>query len=157
MSRFTSIKRLAIAGLAAAGVAAACRGAMPGEAPPLAPRPDIGPSSDPVPGAPDPIDPPDPGTPGPKFPTEDAGPAPILPTPPGPISFASADPMQGRDAGPDARPRDAAVDAVVDAAIDAPAPDAAPDAAVPDARDSGVGLPPVPDAVLGPDALTPLR
>jgi hypothetical protein len=177
MSRLTSLKRLAFAALATAGIVAACRAAQPGEAPPLAPRPEIGPptSPAPVPGAPDPL--PDPGTPGPNAPTEDAG---VAPTPPvsqiEPPVYQSYEtpitPLQARDAGAagpdaggggrDAAPRlDAAIpDAPRDAAIDAPPPDApAPrrDAAVPDARDSGVGLPPVPDATLPPDAVRPMH
>lgn len=177
MSRLTSFKRLAFAALATAGVVAACRAAQPGEAPPLAPRPEIGPptSPAPVPGAPDPL--PVPGTPGPNTPREDAGVAPPPPisqiepavyqsyeTPINPLQAhdagaAGPDAGGGRDAGPrldaampDGPQRDAAIDA---APADAPPPRR--DAAVPDARDGGVGLPPVPDASLPPDAVRPMH
>lgn len=175
MSRLTSLKRLALAALASAGVIAACRAAQPGEAPPLAPRPEIGgPTS---PGAPDPLDRPGPTGPTPK---QDAGAAPVTPTNPGPVSqidppiYQSTEiPLQARDAGvsPDRRPgRDGGrLDAAVpdaapppDAPIDAATPDAGTpprDAGVPDARDGGVGFPPNPDASmppsLPPDAVRP--
>lgn len=178
MSRLSSLKCLALAALATAGVVAACRAAQPGEAPPLAPRPEIGePTSPaPVPGARDPLGPQDPGTPGQSAPTEDTG---GPPTRNGPISQIDPpvyratetpiSPLQARDAGasPDAgggRERDAErLDAsrLDDAApLDAPALDAAPaprDAGVPDARDGGVGLPPNPDASLPPDAVRPMH
>lgn len=182
MSRLTSLKRLAIAALATAGVVAACRAAQPGEAPPLAPRPELGEPtrSNPVPGAPDPLDPPDPGTPGPSVPTEDGGAAPMTPNNPGPVSqidppiyrsteipltpkqapvdAGGPDAGRGSDAGrpdamapPDAGPRP-------DAPIDAGPVDASPrDARVPDARDGGVGFPPNPDASLPPDAVRPMQ
>lgn len=173
MSRLTSLKRLAFAALATAGVVAACRAAQPGEAPPLAPRPEIGPptSPAPVPGAPDPL--PSPGTPGP---AEDAGAAPTTRNTPvsqlAPPVYQAYEtpitPLQMRDAGPDASTgpdaarRDAAIpDAPPprDAPSDAPVADAPArrDAAVPDARDGGVGLPPVPDASFAPDAMSPMR
>lgn len=59
MSRLRAIQRLAIAAsvIAAAGVGA-CRLLQQGEVPPLAPRPTpTTPTSNPVPGAPSPIDP----------------------------------------------------------------------------------------------------
>ena len=170
MSRLISLKRLAYAAVATAGVVAACRAAQPGEAPPLAPRPEIGaPTSPaPVPGAPDPLAP-DPGTPGPNAPTENDGGSPVTT---GPVSqidppvYRSHEtpisPLQARDAGaPDASGgRRNRVDAATpDARPDAPAPDAAPsarDAGIPDARDSGVSLPPNPDASLPPDAVRPM-
>lgn len=184
MSRLTSLKRLAIAALATAGVVAACRAAQPGEAPPLAPRPEIGEPtrSNPVPGAPDPLDPPDPGTPGPTAPTHDGGAAPVTLINPGPVSqidppiyrsneipltpqqtpvdAGGPDAVRDRDAGrsdamapPDAGPRP-------DAPTDAAPVDAGPgprDARVPDARDGGVGFPPNPDASLLPDAVRPMQ
>ena len=170
MSRLTSLNRLVFASVAAGGLVLACRAASPGEAPPLAPRPDLGQPANQVPGAPDPMDPPDPGMPGPSTPSEDAGPGPIPPTPTGtPISMrsefgSSAEVMQAptRDAGvdaakPDAAPSDAAPRdaAPVDATAVAPR-----DGRVPDARDSGLtGLPPVSDAQMPVpgDAARPLR
>jgi len=173
MSRLIALKRLALASLAAGGLVLACRAATPGEAPPLAPRPDLGQPANPVPGAPDPIDPPDPGTPGPSIPSEDAGPGPIPPVSMGtPLSMhseirASAEVMQTptpRDAGATtdaARPDASSIDAAARDAAPIDASTVAPrDGRVPDARDSGVtGLPPVPDAQMPVpgDAARPLR
>ncbi len=174
MSRLTAIKRLLIASFAASGLVIACRAATPGEAPPLAPRPEIGQPTNSVPRPPDPLDPPDPGTPEPSAPREDAGPGPISPFPTGPVTTrvelkSSVSTMQApRDGGVDAaRPDAPGTDAAtgVDAApVDATRVDAAPvaprDGRVPDAGDSGVtGLPPVSDATIPipGDAARPLR
>jgi len=62
MSRLQTLKRLALAGLAAGAIVVACRSAQPGESPPLGPRPEPSPVSDPVPGAPEPLDPIAPGS-----------------------------------------------------------------------------------------------
>jgi hypothetical protein len=131
MSRFVSLQRLTLASLATIGIIAACRAAQPGEAPPLAPRPDpIQPSANPVPGAPDPIDP---GVPGPNVPSPgpDAG---IPGVPSEPVTstrpeFRSArvDPAQLVDAGTgadDAATLDDAGTAPVDAQDLPPVPDA---------------------------------
>lgn len=172
MSRLSSLKRLAFAALATAGVVAACRAAQPSEAPPLAPRPEIGePSSPaPVPGAPDPLSP-EPSADAGLSPTTTSAPVSQIDSPIYRSDETSLAPLQSRDAGvpadaggnrrdagrldatsPDAAPpRDAAVDARV---ADAPP---ARDAGVPDARDGGVGLPPNPDASFPPDAVRPMR
>lgn len=155
MTRLTALKRLFVAGLFCTGIVAACRATQPGEAPPLAPRPEPTtpvPSSNPVPGAPDPIHRDLPGTPSPALPPGDAGTT--APSPkPGPVSIltpelrASAQTIAA-DAGPDAPPP--GTDG--GARSDTPAP--APDAAVPlDASPIDAytpELPPVPDAPLAP-------
>lgn len=84
MARLTSLKHLFVAAIGVSGVVVACRATSP-EAPPLAPAPEIAPSS-PVPSGP--TSPDDPGSPGPNFPTEDGGPMTPGPQPkePGPIS-----------------------------------------------------------------------
>ncbi len=136
MSRLTSIKRLVVATLATGAVVMACRAAQPGEAQPLAPRPEAPsePTANPVPGAPDPLDP---AAPGPNYPTEDAGIDPTA-TNPGPVSMTEIDPpvfkaQRSPDAGV---PRDAGAGGVVNDA----------------ASDAGTALPPVGDARLPSDA-----
>ena len=141
MTRFTCLKRLFAAGVLAMGVLAACP-TRRGEAPPLAPRPELIPpipSPAPVPGATDPIRPGDAGTP---------SPAPS----PGPVSLSSPElrafPQRlAADAG---TPRADAAPHRPDAGLDATVPlDASPlDAQAP-------SLPPVPDAPLAPDAGRP--
>ncbi len=123
MSRYAHLRRLGLAALSALGLVLACRSMVPGEAPPLAPRPGpVEPSANPVPGAPDPIDP---GRPGPTFPTPDAQPGSPTPKPepvtmrevPSPDYRAAATPAQARlDGGADAA---SGVDALVDAGNDA--------------------------------------
>ncbi|MDB4962619.1 MAG: hypothetical protein JWP01_2618 [Myxococcales bacterium] len=167
MSRLTSLKRLVIAAFSTCAVVAACRAAQPGEAPPLAPRPEpVSPATAPVPGAPDPLD--QPPTPATDARTVDAVPVSQLDPP---VFKAQGMPMAdagfvdgGRaDAGardaspPDPNRPDAGSDA---GATDASTVDATPvprlDAGVPDARDGGVGLPPNPDASLPADAVRPM-
>lgn len=147
MSRLLAVRRLAFAALATTGIVLACR--APGEAPPLAPRPDpVEPSTNPVPGAPDPIDP---STPGPSAPTEDAG-VPLSVVRP-PIYKA-----QAVDGGVDGAVddggtvEDADLDdaAVIDDALDPGLPPGGPE-------DAGEVLPPVPDADLPPDGGQPFR
>lgn len=64
MSRAHSIRCLVVAAAAVGAIASACRLLQQGEVPPLAPRPvPTSPTSNPVPGAPSPIDPAAPRTP----------------------------------------------------------------------------------------------
>ncbi len=114
--------------LACAAVAVvACRATQPGEAPPLAPRPEqpSEPTADPVPGVPDRIEP---GVPGPTIP-QDAGPGPVTRLDP-PV-FESSVAMQ---AAPDAGVvRDAAVAGDAGLLTRDAAPADAPPALPPDA------------------------
>lgn len=168
MSRVSSVKRLAVAAALVGGIVVACRTVRPGEAPPLAPRPEpIEPSPTPVPGAPDPLEPPAPA-PGPRR-AIDAGPTGVPPTTrSGAVSelepaiylaqVSSARPAQGAAdaAPPDDALADAAVDApeITDPDVDAGAPadaTAANDAAGEDA----FGLPAPPDAAEDDGGLLP--
>ena len=126
--RFENLRRKILAGLAGlvGGFATACAPNPPGEAPPLAPRPEpvqpMPASDDPVvPGAPDPT--------APKFPPADGG-APGAPPPVSAPGFVDDRiPVQTPDAGSRHTPADAGVN---DAVNLPPVPDAAiPDAAVP--------------------------
>ena len=126
--RFENLRRKILAGLAGlvGGFATACAPNPPGEAPPLAPRPEpvqpMPASNDPapVPGAPDPMSP--------KFPPDDAG-APGAPPPvlaPGFVDNRVPTPAQASDAG------------VADAVQLPPVPDASlPDSNAQPAADAG--------------------
>ncbi len=113
MTRLVHVRRLALLAFGALGIAVACRTAAP-EGQPMGPRPGpVEPSSNPVPGVPDPTLP---GGPGPTFPTPDAPPA-----SPGPISSREVPtPSYQAAAEPAQIPRDAGVDAVMSDATTLP-------------------------------------
>jgi hypothetical protein len=122
--RFENLRRKILLGLAGlvGGFATACAPNPPGEAPPLAPRPE---PVQPMPGGDEPVVPGAPDPMSPKFPPDDAG-APGAPPPRTAPGFADDRiPVQTPDAG-----RAQAVDAGVNDAVNLPP---VPDAAIPDA------------------------
>ena len=116
MSRYDHLRRLALAALSTFGLVLACRSTVPGEAPPLAPRPGrVEPGANPVP---TPTDPLQLGRPVRK-PTAPDAPGSPLPKPE-PITMREVPSPDYRAAGaPTQASPDAGVDALVDAGNDA--------------------------------------
>lgn len=133
------MKRLACT-LFALSIGAACGPTKPGEAPPLAPRPDPGlpTQPSPVPGVPDPDKPPTGPSPDPASPGDG-----IPPATPQPISYEFRAAGAATAIDPPARPGDGA------GAPAEPQQQRPPDAGVPG---DGPMLPPLPDGGLPPDA-----